>query len=143
MAAVARAGTRPEMPEYQSPCAPPPQLKKLRAEKRKRPKPPKANSQPPTPPPRPLQKNSGKKGFFSKMDGSIASFLGAPYVWGGRTRRGTDCSGFTQSVFAELGIELPRDSRGVVRSNLESRYYQKRYAGARRVIPEWFTSTIW
>jgi cell wall-associated NlpC family hydrolase len=192
---AARTKTRPKMPKYHSPCAPPPQVKKLRAKNRKKPKPPKVKPKTPTPPPPPPppEKKITKKGFFSKMDGSIASFLGTPYVWGGRTRRGTDCSGFTQSVFAELGVYLPRNSRkqwkvgravkykqlrkgdlvffrtignrishvgifikpathefvhasssrGVVRSNLESKYYKKRYAGARRVIPEWFTSTIW
>jgi cell wall-associated NlpC family hydrolase len=194
---AAQTKTRPKMPKYQSPCAPPPQLKKLRSEKKKKKKPPKVTPKtpgtPPPPPPPPPKEKVSKKGFFSKMDGSIGSFLGTPYVWGGRTRRGTDCSGFTQSVFAELGVYLPRNSRrqwkvgrsvkykqlrkgdlvffrtignrishvgiftkpaknefvhasssrGVVRSNLESKYYKKRYAGARRVIPEWFTSVIW
>lgn len=36
-------------------------------------------------------------------------FVGNPYVWGGTSLTGgTDCSGFTQSVFANFGIYLPR-----------------------------------
>lgn len=35
---------------------------------------------------------------------------GAPYVWGGRTRWGTDCSGYVQSVYRLHGFLLPRDS---------------------------------
>lgn len=36
-------------------------------------------------------------------------FLGNPYIWGGTSlTNGTDCSGFTQSVFAHFGISLPR-----------------------------------
>lgn len=35
---------------------------------------------------------------------------GAPYVWGGRTRWGTDCSGYVQSVYRLHGFVLPRDS---------------------------------
>jgi gamma-D-glutamyl-L-lysine dipeptidyl-peptidase len=37
-------------------------------------------------------------------------WLGAPYVWGGVTLHGVDCSGFTQAVMWMHGIALPRDS---------------------------------
>jgi cell wall-associated NlpC family hydrolase len=39
---------------------------------------------------------------------SALRFLGVPYVFGGTTSAGFDCSGFVQHVFAMIGIQLPR-----------------------------------
>ena len=38
------------------------------------------------------------------------SFLNAPYLWGGRTFMGIDCSGLNQVIFKTIGIFLPRDA---------------------------------
>jgi gamma-D-glutamyl-L-lysine dipeptidyl-peptidase len=37
-------------------------------------------------------------------------FLGLPYLWGGRSSFGFDCSGFTQMLVRARGINMPRDA---------------------------------
>jgi hypothetical protein len=52
----------------------------------------------------------GEIGETASLDITAKSFLNTPYLWGGRTHYGIDCSGFTQAVFKLQGIYLKRDA---------------------------------
>jgi hypothetical protein len=47
---------------------------------------------------------------LTPMLGFALRFLRAPYLWGGRTPAGIDCSGFTQLIYKSIGVRIPRDA---------------------------------
>lgn len=49
-------------------------------------------------------------GTAGKIVRLARSFVGTPYVWGGTSPNGFDCSGFVQYVYGKMGIQLPRVS---------------------------------
>lgn len=48
--------------------------------------------------------------FPERLVQTARGFMGIPYLWGGTSTKGMDCSGFTKTVYALNGVMLPRDA---------------------------------
>ena len=57
-----------------------------------------------------LQESTGST-KANKIIKTAKKYIGCPYLWGGTSPSGFDCSGFVQYVFNANGIKIPRTSR--------------------------------
>jgi cell wall-associated NlpC family hydrolase len=57
------------------------------------------------------QRPADDHGLRSNLVATGRTYLGVPYLWGGTTARGFDCSGLAMAVYRLNGLQLPRTSR--------------------------------
>jgi cell wall-associated NlpC family hydrolase len=51
-----------------------------------------------------------RRGAPEELAATARRFLGVPYLWGGMSAHGLDCSGFVSQVYRANGVVLPRDA---------------------------------
>jgi len=59
-----------------------------------------------------LSRTTARSNSYGRVRAVSTRYVGIRYAHGGTGRYGLDCSGFTSSVFRDLGISLPRTARG-------------------------------
>lgn len=65
----------------------------------------------------PTASSSGSSEIGDQIAEYAQNFLGVPYVYGGASPRGFDCSGFTMYVYAHFGISIPHGATSQSRDN--------------------------
>lgn len=62
--------------------------------------------------PKPVSKEESTK-TYSGVSGTALSMAGSPYVYGGKSPSGWDCSGFVSWVYAQHGINIPSSTSAI------------------------------
>ena len=71
----------------------------------------------------------------SEIAGEIEAWQGVPYLWGGQTKQGTDCSGFVGAMHRAAGFDIPRSTAEMSTSSQGTRVFDEIRYGDVLVYP--------
>jgi cell wall-associated NlpC family hydrolase len=78
----------------------------------------------------------GKRISRDRLSSTGLRFLGIPYIWGGTTPKGFDCSGLIQRIYRLNGAVVPRDA------DLQSRFGAEKPATSSKAVQELATGDL-
>ncbi|WP_158735730.1 peptidoglycan-binding protein [Alteribacillus sp. YIM 98480] len=61
--------------------------------------------------------SNSSAGFTDKLVSNARNYIGSPYVWGGTSPSGFDCSGYLQYVFNKAGKSIPRTVASIYKAS--------------------------
>lgn len=70
--------------------------------------------------------NNPATGLGAQIVAKAISYRGVPYVWGGKTPAGWDCSGFVSYIYAQFGMKVPSGSAAIRNIGKKVPYSQAR-----------------
>ena len=79
--------------------------------------------------------NGSEAGRCTQMAALVEEWQGTPYLWGGTTKKGCDCSGFISQVYHAMGNDIPRSSDEMRASKRGGRVFDELRYGDVLVFP--------
>jgi cell wall-associated NlpC family hydrolase len=67
----------------------------------------------------PIRRGQAGKVTGAQLVKESRRFLGVPYLWGGISPAGFDCSGFMRTLYGRFGVYLPRDTKDQITAGVE------------------------